>query len=281
MKHLRLVPAAAVLGSLVLTAAIAFACSDKAKTTTASAKSSTVTASNGACTAEQMAACAKGAKGVKASMASAAGMSGDACCMSKSKKAANTTATVAPVGKVNAMAVGSNGASGKVDAVATGSSCGVKSAAKTTAMAAGSGSSCSGHGVTGTAKATGHDCEACADLAMCENEVKANGANVQIVPLKNGVMYVYTATGAAKVSAVQAAMTRRNQHVTSILASGEQATLCGECKSMRGAIASGKLNRETVNIEGGCMTLVTSSDPAMVTKIYSLAGLKANGRNKS
>lgn len=276
MKHSRLVPAAAVLCcSLALTAAIAFAYSDKAKTTEASAKTTAVTASSSsaACTAEQKAACAKDAK--SATTASIASMSGDACCAGKSRtKASRTTATVAPVGKVNAMAVSSNGA--KMGAVSAGSSCG---ASKTTAMAAGS--SCSGHGVTGTAKASGRDCEACSDFAMCEDEVKANGANVQIVPLKNGVMYVYTATGAAKVSAVQAAMTRRNQHMTSILASGDQASLCPECKSMRGAIASGKLSRETVNIEGGCMTLVTSSDPSVVTKIYSLAGLKANGRNKS
>jgi hypothetical protein len=266
MKHQRLVPTLLVLGcSLVMTAAIAYACSDKAKTTTAASAKSKVTAvtasNNGAaCTAEQMAACAS--KGAKTS-ATTASMSGDACCMGKSKaKTSATTATIAPVGKVNAMAVGAGG------------SCGAKSS--NTAMAAGS--SCSAHGITGTAKA-GHDCEACNDFAMCEGEVKANGANVQIVPLKNGVMYVYTANGAAKVQAVQSAMARRNQHMTAILASGDQATLCPECKSMRGAIASGKLNRENVNIEGGCMTLVTSSDPAMVSKIYALAGLKASGRN--
>lgn len=267
MKHSRLVPAAAVLCcSLALTAAIAYAGSDK-----------TASSSSAVCSAEQMAACAKD-KGTKsATTASIASMSGDACCAGKSKsKASRSTATVAPVGKVNAMAVSSNGA--KMGAVSAGSSCG---ASKTSTSAMAAGSSCSGHGVTGTAKASGHDCEACSDFAMCEGEVKANGANVQIVPLKNGVMYVYTATGAAKVSAVQAAMTRRNQHMTSILASGDQASLCPECKTMRGAIASGKLSRETVNIEGGCMTLVTSSDPSVVTKIYSLAGLKANGRFKS
>ena len=279
MKHSRLVPTALVLGcSMVLCVSLALACTDKAKTTTASKNGKTfaVTASSSStCSAEQMAACAS--KGAKTS-ATTASMSGDACCMGKSKaKTSATTATIAPVGKVNAMAVGSDGdhcgAKMSNTAMAAGSSCGAKG---TSAMAAGS--SCSAHGLTGTAKA-GHDCEACNDFAMCEGEVKANGANVQIVPLKNGVMYVYTANGPAKVQAVQSAMARRNQHMTAILASGDQATLCPECKTMRGAIASGKLNRENVNIDGGCMTLVTSSDPAMVSKIYALAGLKANGRN--
>jgi hypothetical protein len=266
MKPVRLVPAAAVLVSLALTAAIAIACSDhKAKSTTAAksagAKSSAVAVSSGsACSAEQMAACAS--KGVKTvSVSQTASMEGDACCASKSKaksvKASSTTATQAPVGKVNAMAVSSDGAA-KVDAVAAGSSCG-------------------SHDANATAKGKGN-CDGCNDLALCEDEVKANGAAVQVVPLKNGVMYVYTATGASNVTAVQAAMSRRN---TAMLASSDKATLCAECKSMRGAIASGKLSRETVNIEGGCMTLVTSSDPTMVSKIYSLAGLKANGRNKS
>jgi len=286
MQQSRLVPAALFLGcSLMMTASIAFACTDKAKTTATTAstrgKVDAVTVSSTSCSAEQMASCAKGAK----TSATSASMSGDACCMGKAKGASSTTATVAPVGKVNAMAVGTDGGikySGngcgwaKGNTASAASSCG---ASKNTAMAAGS--SCSAHGLTGTAKAGGHDCEACNDFAMCEGEVKANGVNVQIVPLKNGVMYVYTANGAAKVQAVQSAMARRNQHMTAILASGDQASLCPECKSMRGAIASGKLNRENVNIEGGCMTLVTSSDPTMVSKIYSLAGLKANGRNKS
>jgi hypothetical protein len=39
---------------------------------------------------------------------------------------------------------------------------------------------------------------------------------------------------------------------------------------MRGAMASGKLNREVVNIEGGALALMTSSDPAMVAKIQSM-----------
>lgn len=291
MKQVRLVPAATAFGSIVLTAAIAFACSDRPKTTTASARSTAVVASSSAaCRAAHMAAGAKCAKGAQATVAQAADLDADDCCAAKAKTSSGTTATVAPVGKVNAMAVGTGDghscdaakgaafSAGTAVAAGNGSSCG---SAKSTAVAVGSGPSCSAHGLNSTAKATGHNCEACADFAMCEEEVRMNGATVQIVPLKNGVMYVYTATGAARVSAVQSAMARRSQHASAILAAGEETKLCSECKAMRGAIASGKLSRETVNIEGGCMTLVTSSDPSMVSRIYTHAGLKANGRTKS
>ena len=50
---------------------------------------------------------------------------------------------------------------------------------------------------------------------------------------------------------------------------------------MRGAIASGKLTREVVNIEGGCLTLMTSSDPAMVAKIHAMADTQGPRRTKS
>lgn len=285
MKSVRLVPTV-VACSLVLTAAVAFACGDKFKTATTAAKGkvSAVTASAGgaACTAEQMAACAKD-KGGKVTTAAMTAAAGDACCMSKKAKASNTTATVAPVGKVNAMAVGHDAAGGScgaksgTTAMAAGASCGAKSGG-VSAMTAGS--SCGGHGITGTARVTNHDCDACADFAMCEDEVQSSGATVQVVPLKNGVMYVYTASGPSKVQAVQAAMTRRNQQMSTLLTSGDKASLCPECKVMRGAIASGKLSRETVNIEGGCMTLVTSSDARLVGKLHALAGVK-NGRKAS
>ena len=38
-------------------------------------------------------------------------------------------------------------------------------------------------------------------------------------------------------------------------------------------MASGKLTREVVNIEGGSISLVTSNDPTMVAKLYTMAGL--------
>ena len=112
-----------------------------------------------------------------------------------------------------------------------------------------------------------------------EQDFAAMGAyNEELV--KNGVMLVYTASAPSGVRAVQAAMTRRSDRLAAITASGDRASLCGECKSMRGAVASGKLNREIVNIEGGCLTLMTSTDPAMVAKLQAMAGV-GNPRAKS
>ena len=46
--------------------------------------------------------------------------------------------------------------------------------------------------------------------------------------------------------------------------------LCPECKALRGAVASGKLHREVVNVERGCMTLLTSNDKLVVEKIRAM-----------
>ena len=119
------------------------------------------------------------------------------------------------------------------------------------------------------------DCDNCSDLVMCEGELKTAQASMQVVPLKNGVMYVYTASGAKNVRTVQTAIARHTEKVTAVSAANG-AKLCPECKSLRGAAASGKLEREVVNIEGGCLTLVTSNDPAVVNKIYTMAGLPTN-----
>ena len=48
--------------------------------------------------------------------------------------------------------------------------------------------------------------------------------------------------------------------------------LCDDCKQLRGAIASGKLNREVVNVERGVMTLVTSNDRSVVQRIRAMTG---------
>jgi hypothetical protein len=229
------------------------------------------------CTPEMAAAC-------KAKGASAAAMAG--CTRSSS-----AAASACPHGKnsgVNAFMAGSENGNGKTvsavtaaagamtkayDAVVAGAGAGCNHG--DASAAAGEGSKCSGHGVAKWADRSNHtDCDACSDMAFCDGEVRSLGATVQLVPLKNGVMYVYTAEGPNKVHAVQASMGRRNDRMQGILAAGDKAHLCSSCKSVRGAIASGKLNRELVNIEGGCLTLMTSNDPAMVAKIYSLAGLK-------
>jgi hypothetical protein len=170
---------------------------------------------------------------------------------------------------------------------ASAGSCGTKSTSTAVMASTGkvealpAGASCHSEGASGASAKSAHgDCSACADMAHCEGELASVGAHMQVVPLKNGVMYVYTAEGASKVHAVQASLARRTERLTAMVASGDKAALCGECKSMRGAMASGKLSREVVNIEGGCLTLVTSNDPTMVSKIHAMAGIE-NANRKS
>jgi hypothetical protein len=282
MKHSRLVLAVMAVLVVGTWATLAFACGeDKATATAASSKSSTCTAAMAAkCTPEMAAAC-------KAKGASAAAMQGCSAHTQSSATAAGkagscgtkSTTTTATPRSLDAVTLSAPGAAPRVDAVLVGSggSCshGSASAAGTSAVEAGS--SCSGHGAAKAADSYKHaDCDACADMAFCDGEVKALGATVQIVPLKNGVMYVYTAADPNKVHAVQASMGHRNDRMVSLLSAGDKAHLCPSCKSVRGAIASGKMNRELVNIEGGCLTLMTSNDPVTLAKIYSLAGLKGS-----
>ena len=269
MKHSRLVLAALTVLLLGTWATLAFACESKAKVTTAAAstKSSAV-----ACTPEMAAAC-------KAMGATAASMAG---CSHGAKATAVTASATGCASKTRATAVtasatsgcGSHGAASAVTAAAP-------PANTVDAVLAGSGGSCSGHGASKSAKAKTGDCDGCADMAFCEGEAKSMGATVQVVPLKNGVMYVYTALDPGKVHAVQASMERRSEHMASLLSAGDKAHLCPTCKSVRGAIASGKLNRELVNIEGGCLTLMTSNDAATLTQIYAMAGLKNPASAKS
>ncbi|HYM80699.1 MAG TPA: hypothetical protein VEY91_04710 [Candidatus Limnocylindria bacterium] len=150
------------------------------------------------------------------------------------------------------------------------------------AMAAGSGGTCSGKGMTTAAGGSSHaDCEACVDMSMCEGELKSANAHTQVVPLKNGVMFVYTADSPGQVRVVQAAMVRRGERISQFVTAGDKAHLCGECKSMRGAMASGKLTREIVNIEGGALTLMTSDDPKVVAKIHAMVDVRTSSRTKS
>jgi hypothetical protein len=264
MKHSRLVLAALAVLTLGTWATLTFACENKATAAAASTKSTTCSAAMAAkCTPEMAAACkaSKSASAAAAHSCSGAGVttasaSGSGC---SSKNSATKAASPAPMPRsLDAVTLSAPGGARTVDAVLVGS-----------------GGSCSGHGAAKTADSYKHaDCDACADMAFCDGEVKALGATVQVVPLKNGVMYVYTAIDANKVHAVQASMGQRSDRMTNILSAGDKAHLCPSCKSVRGAIASGKLNRELVNIEGGCLTLMTSNDPATLAKIYSLAGLK-------
>ena len=176
------------------------------------------------------------------------------------------------------------GKAGKVSAAAAANHCGAKATAAKAAAASAKatsaeydaypagGAACKGRGMTTTADAYSHlGCDACADMAACESELKSTGSVTQILKLKNGVMFVHTAVGPSRVSALQAAMVRRNERLNAMTTAGYNAKLCPECKAMRGAIASGKLNRETVTIEGGCLTLMTSNDRAMISKLHAMA----------
>ena len=117
-----------------------------------------------------------------------------------------------------------------------------------------------------------HDCDACSDMVKYDDELRAIGGQTQVVRLKNGVMFVHTANTPSNVRAVQAAMTRRSDRLLALTSAGDKARLCPDCKAMRGAMASGKLTREIVTIEGGCLTLMTSNDRSMVAKLHALAG---------
>lgn len=295
MKHSRLVLAALTVLLLGTWATFAFACESKTKVTKAAA-STAVTASNSSavctpamaaqCTPEMAAACkAKGAT-ARAASASASG------CAAHKASAATASMTSGCGSRTSATAVTAAAPARSVDAVTAGAGCGshgatsavtaaAPSAKGVDAVVAGAGGSCSGHGASKSAKAKTSDCDGCADMAFCEGEAKSMGATVQVVPLKNGVMYVYTAIDPGKVHAVQASMERRSEHMATLLSAGDKAHLCPTCKSVRGAIASGKLSRELVNIEGGCLTLMTSNDPATLAQIFTMAGIKSPASAKS
>jgi len=269
MKHSRLVFAASAVLALGTWASLTFACDDKASAAAASSKSSTCTAAAAAKCTPQMAAACKTMK--------AAGMQGCPHAATSSGASASTCpyhsqgATATTARSLDAVTISATGGGASVEAVPIGSGARCSHGAATAADAG----KCMGHGMAKTADSYQHaDCDACADMAFCDGEVKSLGTTVQIVPLKNGVMYVYTAVDPNKVRAVQASMGRRNDRMLSILAAGDKAHLCPSCKAVRGAIASGKMNRELVNIEGGCLTLMTSTDPATLARIYSLAGVK-------
>ncbi len=277
MKQLRPVSLALAILALCSWSAAATACdqhkSKSASATAASvkaadagscsyAKTSAVTASASAkpaaaghactaemaanCTAEMAASCAahKSAKAANASKAAG-------CCMSKGAKASATTAAVAPgAEKPLYVNVGAGHAG-----------CSDKSAAKVSGRSAHAG------------------CDGCAQFSDCDQTLREMGAVLQVVPLKNGVMYVYTGD-ASKVRSLQSTMAQRSDDMAMFASAGTSARLCPDCKQLRGAAMSGKLAREVVNIEGGCLTLMTSSDPAVVARIHALAGVASSARAK-
>jgi hypothetical protein len=142
--------------------------------------------------------------------------------------------------------------------------------------------SCDGQGMTaGLCEDMHGKCDACADMAQTDAELMEGGTDVQAVPIKNGVMFIYSASKPGQVSAIQSVMARRTEHLNHLLNAGDKVKLCPECRSMRGAMASGKVTREVVNVEGGALTLLTSNDPAMVKKIRTIADHTMAARIKS
>jgi hypothetical protein len=116
-------------------------------------------------------------------------------------------------------------------------------------------------------------CDACDDWELCARELESVGASMQVMPLRNGVMRVFTAATPAGVRVVQTALARHYERMSGLITAGEGARLCPACRAMRGAAASGKLAREIIKIDGGCITLTTSADPAIVMKIHAETGL--------
>lgn len=282
MKNMRLVCTALAFVLAGAWAVNAEAC-DKHKTqaTTASNAHGECTAEMAAnCTPEMRAACtaaksAKATKGAKAAVFTTAS-AGDHCGAKDAKDATFSTASANGAADGCCAMKGAMAAksakSAKVNAVATVAGCGSHDAKGVTAYAAGAGGSCSSHGAKGATAKNAHDCDACDDLAMCGPDgLLDQGAVIQTVALKNGVMFVYTAANPGQVSAIQSAMHRRGERLSKLVSAGDKASLCGGCKDFRGAMASGKLQREVVNIEGGTLVLMTSNDPAMVKKIRTMA----------
>ena len=202
MKPVRFV--VATLATAVCTAwgIAAFAC-DKHQGTQASAAST-----SGTCNAKMAAACkAKSAAGVSA-QAGACPMHATTAVAAGASGACGNHATTAAVAAGSSGACGNHGASTASADKASGH-CGDKAA-----LSAGAGQ-CNGRGMARFSGAAQHpECDACADMAECEAELSAAGAQTQVVPLRNGVMFVYTANSPGAVNAVmslsQTTMTSRS-----------------------------------------------------------------------
>jgi hypothetical protein len=284
---------------------VAFACSDhSAKTTAAASGARAVVATAGAkgtctadmaqrCTAEMAAACQmhgttaaaecphlrgaaagkecpyhQGAATAGHSGCDAKGVTATAACASGRAKDVAMSGCCAPGAAKTAAATSAPGRAGRAASsyASEGACAGAKSESEATALAAGA--SCGGHGASTKTTAAAADCDYCESVAACQEELKAAGATTQIIKLKNGVAFLYTASAPGGASAVQAAMAHRGERDAQIARSGAKAKVCGECKSVHQAMAAGKISREVVKIEGGAMAIVTSTDPAIVAKFH-------------
>lgn len=294
MKHARLLWIGLAVVVVAGTTAFALVNQNPARRTAAKPASS-----SSACSAEQAAQCTPEMAAAcpnKGAMAA----SGDACCtggaqattagmdpsqcpyMKGAKSGAACDPSTCPPGMCEGMGKGVSATAASTSgecsmhgakAAKAGDACcapGAKGA--TTAMAAGS--SCGTHGDAATAAAM--SCDACEDMSACQSDISEAGGKVQVVSLKNGLMYVYSAESSPRVRAVQAAVHRHAERLATLSGAGDKARLCPDCREMRGAMASGKLTREVVDVETGCLMLVTSNDPRVVTRLYAMAGVTGN-----
>ncbi len=224
---------ALVLAASLACAAIAFACG------------------GGKCASSANASCSAG---------NAAAASGSSCCAS----GASASAANAKGAKTAKAAKGAKGTA----------CCSPEMAAACTpemkaACASGASGAC---GMHGTATAAMTDCAVCAEGASCDEDVNAAGARRQVVGLKNGAMIVYTTDGPENVRALQASVARHNAVVVGVLGGKRAGNLCAHCKPLRGAMASGKLTREVVNVQLGAQVVITSNDRATVQRIHDMTG---------
>jgi hypothetical protein len=297
MKHARLmwIGLAVIVAAGTTAFALANGRAPRRATATAASTSTACSAEQAAqCTPEMAAQCgAKGANGSECRMggasATTAAMDPSQCPYMKGAKAGEACdpSTCPPgmcegMGKAKGVSATAASASGECSmhgagaaakAGKAGDACcagGAKGAAATLA----GGPACGAHGTAATTAAM--SCDACADMAACQSDIAEAGGKVQTVSLKNGLMYIYSAESSPRVRAVQAAVRRHAERVAALSAAGDNAHLCGDCREMRGAMASGKLTREVVDVETGCLMLVTSNDPRVVSRLYAIAGVTGN-----
>jgi len=123
-------------------------------------------------------------------------------------------------------------------------------------------------------------CEACSAWEVCAMELEGAGAGMQAMPLRNGVMSVYTVSGPGAMRIIRNALTRYQEHMVALTMTGEAVRLCPACRLLRGAVASGRLTREVIPVEGGGMLLMTSPDPAVIAMLRAEAGITSAPRTR-
>lgn len=127
---------------------------------------------------------------------------------------------------------------------------------------------------TGTGEASVVEtCEACGAWEVCAMDLEGVGTVMQSVPLRNGVMSVYTTSSPAGIRVVREALTRYVEHMVALTMTGDAVRLCPTCRLLRGAAASGRIAREVIPVEGGGILLMTSPDPAVIAMLRAEAGV--------